>query len=171
LKAYYESVQYEDWESIAHGEKEQSIPAYQALWKAIASYQPEGNREVSCYQSALSTMKPLSDARRFRMFSRKRFLSPSVWSVLIIGAVMTVFFTYFWVENTAMQITLTVFVALFISLNLLLVRLFDNPYRHELLVKEGAFSFDSRIFAGANPTRDKTPEFKSNPDAPDPVLK
>lgn len=172
LKAYYESVQSEDWEQIARGEKEQSIPAYQALWKAIADYQPEGNREVSCYQSVLSTMKSLADARRFRMFARKRFLSPIVWTVLIVGAVMTVFFTYFfWVESTVMQITLTVFVALFISLNLLLVRLFDNPYRHELLVKEGAFSLDARVFAGANATETKTPEIKGNPDAPDPVLK
>ena len=172
LKAYYETVQAEDWEAVAQGEKEQSIPAYQALWKAIGAYQPDGNREVSCYQSVLSTMKSLADARRFRMLARKRFLSPIVWTVLIVGAVMTVFFTYFfWVESTAMQVTLTVFVALFISLNLLLVRLFDNPYRHELLVKEGAFSFDSRIFAGANPTSVKTPVFKSNPDAPDPVLK
>jgi vacuolar-type H+-ATPase subunit I/STV1 len=172
LKAYYETVQSEDWEKVAQGEKEQSIPAYQGMWRAIADYQPDGNREVSCYQSVLSTMKSLADARRFRMFARKRFLSPIVWTVLIAGAIMTVVFTYFfWVESTFMQITLTVFVALFISLNLLLVKLFDNPYRHELLVKEGAFSFNSNVFAVSESETAGDKVFKVKSDLPDPVLK
>jgi hypothetical protein len=150
LKEYYIVVQTEDWQAISQGKTEQSIPQYQALWRSIAAYEPQGNREVSCYQSILSTMKSLADARRYRMFARKRMLSPIVWIVLLAGAVMTVVFTYFfWVESSTMQIVLTVFVALFISLNLLLVRLFDNPYRRELLVKEGAFSLNPDVFAGS----------------------
>jgi hypothetical protein len=132
-------------------------------------------------------MKSLSDARRFRMFARKRALSPIVWAVLAVGAVMTVVFTYFfWVESFAMQMVLTIFVALFISLNLLLVRLFDNPYRRELLVKEGAFSYDPKVFAGSVPAgatpaaqqkievedqKQTAKELQQIKNAPDPVLK
>jgi hypothetical protein len=104
-------------------------------------------------------MKSLSDARRYRMFARKRALSKVVWTVLIVGAVLTVTFTYmFWVESRALQLILTVFVALFISLNLLLVRLFENPYRNELGIKKSSFSFNSRIFGGRKNEEDQHSE-------------
>jgi Protein of unknown function (DUF4239) len=165
LKNYYTTVQAEDWEAIASGATvEGSIPAYQALWRSIASYDPNGNREISCYNHELDTMKSLSDARRYRMFARKRALSNIVWAVLIVGAVLTITFTYmFWVESKTLQLVLTVFVALFILLNLLLVRLFENPYRQELGIKEGSFSFNPNVvFNGPqeNPSENSDPVLK-----------
>jgi hypothetical protein len=95
----------------------------------------------------LDSMKRLSDARRYRMSSRRRGLSPIVWLVLCCGAVMIILFTYFFrVDSVRTQGLLTVFVALFVSLNLLLVKLFENPYRNELLIKKGAFYFKPSVF-------------------------
>jgi hypothetical protein len=86
-------------------------------------------------------MGQLSDARRYRLLSSRRAVSPIIWAVLIAGAILTVVFTYFFtVQSYPAQITLTAFVALFISLNLLLVKLFDDPYRSEFKLKQEAFS-------------------------------
>jgi hypothetical protein len=149
IAEYYKVVLNEDWEAVSEGKKsEESIPSYQALWRAIAAYQPEGNREVSCYQTILTTMRELSDARRFRMVARRRGLSPIIWCVLFAGAALTILFTYFfWVDTATMQTVLTLFVALFIALNLLLVRLFENPYRDELMIKYGAFGLKATVFS------------------------
>jgi hypothetical protein len=152
LRDYYVVVQNQNWEDVSEGSAvEGSIPAYQSMWKAIAAYQPVGNRETSCYQTMLQTMKELSDARRFRVIARRRGLSPIIWCVLITGAALTILFTFFfWVESTITQVALTIFVALFISLNMLLVKLFENPYRSELMIKHGAFGLKASVFATGN---------------------
>jgi flagellar basal body-associated protein FliL len=148
LKWYYVVVQSEDWERIAEGrDTEASIPPYQGLWRAVAAVNPTNNRETSCYSALLDSMKRLSDARRYRMSARKRGLSIIVWLVLCVGAVMIILFTYFFrVESARTQTLLTMIVALFVSLNLLLVKLFENPYRNELLIKRGAFYFKPSVF-------------------------
>ncbi len=67
--------------------------------------------------------------------------------VLITGAVLTILFLYFfWVESLVAQIVLIAFVGLFLSLNLILIRLFDNPYRNEFGMREGAFSLNANVF-------------------------
>ena len=149
LRDYYVVVQNQNWEAVSEGSAvEGSVPAYQSMWRAIAAYQPIGNRETSCYQTILQTMKELSDARRFRVVARRRGLSPIIWCVLIVGAALTILFTFFfWVESTVTQVALTIFVALFISLNMLLVKLFENPYRSELMIKHGAFGLKASVFA------------------------
>jgi hypothetical protein len=148
LRWYYTVVQSEDWERIGNGqETEASIPAYQGLWRAVAAVNPKTNRESACYSSMLDSMKRLSDARRYRMSAKKRGLSPIVWLVLVSGAIMIILFTYFFrVDSARTQTLLTIFVALFVSLDLLLVRLFENPYRNELLIKKGSFYYKPSVF-------------------------
>jgi hypothetical protein len=162
LKDYYVSVQNEDWEAAAAGQTtEQSVPHYQAMWRAIAAYQPQTNRESACYTSILETMKSLADARRYRMVARRRMLSPIIWMVLITGCVLTILFSYFfWVDSARTQIALTFFVTIFIALNMLLVRLFENPYRSEFLVKQGAFTLKPNIL---NPTDEDVAKYKAKP--------
>jgi hypothetical protein len=162
LKDYYATVQNEDWEASAAGKvTEQSVPSYQAMWRAIAAFQPQTSRESACYSSILETMKSLADARRFRMVARRRFLSPVIWMVLITGCVLTILFSYFfWVDSARTQIALTFFVTIFIALNMLLVRLFENPYRSEFLVKQGAFTLKSEIL---NPTEEDFARHKVKP--------
>ena len=148
VRWYYTVVQSEDWEKIALGTYvEASIPAYQGLWHAVVDLEPKTNRETTCFASMIDSLKRLSDARRYRMSARKRGLSPIVWVVLCAGAVMIIMFTYFFRTDSARtQTLLTVFVSLFVTLNLLLVWLFENPYRSELQIKRGAFYFKPSIF-------------------------
>lgn len=149
LRDYYAVVQSEDWDAVSEGRiTEQSVPAYQDLWRTVTHANPQNNAENACFSSIIECMKSLSDARRYRMVAHKRLLSPIVWAVLAIGAALTIVFTYFfWIENVKIQIALTTLVAVFVSLNLLLVKLFENPYRQELLVKHGAFTFKPDILA------------------------
>jgi hypothetical protein len=141
LVYYYKLVQNEDWEALHAGAAETSTNAYLHIWRNISNYQPAGNRETATYSALLTSMNQFSDARRFRVLSAQRTVSPIIWAVLITGGVMVVIFTYFFsVAKARTQIVLTSFVALFISLNLLLVKLFDNPYRNEFKIKSQSFT-------------------------------
>jgi hypothetical protein len=142
LRNYFNEVQRENWEAVhLSATNETTTVAYQRMWGVVTEYQPVGNREVACYSSVLSSMSHLADARRFRLLSSRRAVSSLIWIVLIAGGVLTVCFTYFFtVQSIRAQIALTAFVALFISLNLLLVKLFDDPYRNDFKIRQEAFS-------------------------------
>lgn len=146
LHEFYISVKNEDWEDISKGTaREASGVPHQALWQAVSSYHPNNNFEAATYSSMLDSLKNLDDARRFRMVAKRRTVTPVVWSVLIVGAIFVIGFTYyFWVESLFVHIALTSFVAFFLSLVLFLVHIYSNPYRHELMLKESVFNNTSK---------------------------
>jgi hypothetical protein len=177
IRAYYLCVQNEDWEAIATGKaKEDSVNDYAQLWKAITAFKPHDDGEVECFSQALNSMAQFSDARRPRTLSSKRVISPLLWTVLLLGATLTIFFTYFfWIENAGIQVALTTMVALFLSLTLMLLRSYENPYRHEHFLKENTFNYKKDVFSdpsykgskAADPSKPAIPD-PSKSEAPDP---
>lgn len=145
---YATAARDQDWSSVSTGKiKEGTIPAYRALWKTINKLELAGNKQESAFSNILSTMAQLSDARRFRMVASHNGLSPILWVVLIIGEVLIVWFTYFFfVENVKAQVIMTSFVVVFLSMNLLLVFLYDNPYRSELGARNAGVTFHPEWF-------------------------
>ncbi|HEY9731184.1 MAG TPA: hypothetical protein V6C89_04695 [Drouetiella sp.] len=143
LYDYAVAARSEDWSQVSTGQiKEATIPAYRALWISINKLEVEGSKQESAYSTMLSVMAELSDARRFRMVASHNGLSPILWAVLIIGELLIVWFTYFFsVENVKAQTIMTSFVVLFLSLNLLLVFLYDNPYRTDLGARNAGVTF------------------------------
>ncbi len=133
----------QDWSRVEEGvEKEATIPAYQGLWKEVTSYVPHEDNESQCYSTMLGNIQELSEARKYRMVAARGGLSPVLWSVLIAGGAMIILFTYFFfVESFIAQAIMTVFVAVFLSLNVYLIYICQNPYRPELGAKEAGFGF------------------------------
>lgn len=133
----------QDWSRVEEGlEKEATIPAYQGLWKEVTSYVPHEDNESQCYSTMLGNIQQLSEARKYRMVAARGGLSPVLWSVLIAGGAMIILFTYFFfVESFIAQAIMTVFVAVFLSLNVYLIYICQNPYRPELGAKEAGFGF------------------------------
>ena len=133
----------QDWSRVEEGqEKEKTIPAYQGIWKVVTGYVPHEDNESQCYATMLGNIQELSEARKYRMVSARGGLSPVLWSVLIAGGAMIILFTYFFfVESFIAQAVMTVFVAVFLSLNVYLIYICQNPYRPELGAKEAGFGF------------------------------
>ncbi len=140
---YATAVVNQDWSRVEAGlEEEATKPAYQGLWKAITSYVPREDNESQCYATMLGNIQELSEARKYRMVAARGGLSPVLWWVLIAGGVMIVLFTYFFfVESFIAQAIMTMFVAIFLSLNVYLIYICQNPYRPELGAKEAGFGF------------------------------
>lgn len=148
----------QDWSAVEQGlVKEATIPHYRALWRDVTSYVPVEQNEQQCYSAMIGDLEELSDARRFRMVAARGGLSPVLWTVLITGGVMVVLFTYFFfLESLLSQVLMTAFVIVFLSLNIYLVYIYQNPYRPELGVKQAGFGYSF------------TPDwFKTTPDHPE----
>jgi hypothetical protein len=169
IHEYAVAVVKEDWSKVeSDQEKEETIPAYRRLWAEITSYNPQEANEQQCYATMLNNMEDLSAARKFRTVASKNGLSPVLWTVLLAGGVGIVLFTYFFfVENMLAQTLMTAFVTIFISMNVYIIHLCQNPYRPELGAKVAGFggSFTPNWFidrqengspqAGSNATNEK----------------
>ncbi len=140
---YAIAVTNQDWSRVEEGmEKEATIPAYQALWHDVTQYVPHEENESQCYATMLNDIQELSRARKYRMVAARGGLSSVLWSVLVAGGAMIVLFTYFFfIESFIAQAIMTMFVAVFLSLNVYLIFICQNPYRAELGVKESGFGF------------------------------
>lgn len=125
---------------------EGSVVPLRKVWQTLGSYEPVSNREQACYSTMLTTLGQLADARRYRVVSTRGGISQILWGVLIAGGVCTVLFTYFFgVENLAAHIAMTTLVSLCLSLNVMLVVLFSNPYRGDLKIHPDGFRYDQKI--------------------------
>lgn len=157
IEHFYAVAQTESWEQIAEtGIDGPGKAAYQEIWQNLMNYQPQGDKENSCYQSCLSAMQDLSDARSYRISFANHNLPPLVWWVMVIGGVLLIVFTYlFFVQSVATQLLITACVAGTIALNLFLVDTFEHPYRHNLHLQSQSFSFRPDVF------EDNKPEFTS----------
>lgn len=141
LYDYALAVKSQDWEHVEDGEeREATIASYRRLWRSVTSYEPVSNNEQQCFSTILGNLEQLSDARRFRMVSSRCGLSPVLWTVLLVGGVMVILFTYFFfVESLFSQALMTAFVVIFLALNIYLVFICQNPYRPELSAKDAGF--------------------------------
>lgn len=148
LADYVKQAIDENWEAIARGEqKEGTNDEYRKLWQAIADFDPHGGREEGAYGAMLTTMQQLSDARRFRKVTGRTGVSPVLWLILVAGGVVTIAFTYFFgVTSWRTHVAMIAFMAFFLSLNVFLIALYNNPYRADLGVKAAGFNFDPSIF-------------------------
>lgn len=145
----------QDWARVEEGEeKEGTVVPYRHLWQDVTAYEPHNDNDKECYARMLDDLEELSDARKYRMVAAKSQLSLVLWSVLIAGGVMIVLFTYFFfVESLLTQTLMTAFVAIFLSMNIYLIYVCQNPYRPELGAKEAGFgfSFNANWFKDGEP--------------------
>lgn len=133
----------QDWSKVDNGaENEATIRPYRTLWRHVTTYVPDNNADQQTYAAMIEDMQDLSEARKYRMVAGRTGLSPILWGVLITGGLLIILFTYFFfVESLLSNAIMTAFVAVFISMNVYLIYVCQNPYRHELGAKDAGFGF------------------------------
>ncbi len=145
---YADAVVNDEWQAMQDGKY--SVSAFRSvwsLWKEITTYTPETESEKALHQQLVSEICNMTQSRRTRIVSAGHGMNPLMWTVLIIGAVFTVMFTYFFgVKNLKAQILMTVLVSLTLSLNVLLVFIFGSPFAGELAIQPDSFKLDRMIF-------------------------
>lgn len=150
LQEYMVRVDEHEWNSatVDGGFDDSATQAFRQIWWTVVDYQPEGGREENAYQNILDEMQDLSDGRRYRLQKAKAGMPEVMWGVLIAGGTLTVLFTYmFEVEDAKAQILMTALVALALSLNVLLVALFSNPYKGYMRISAYPFKYDRKVMA------------------------
>jgi Protein of unknown function (DUF4239) len=85
------------------------------------------NREL--YAESLRCLNKLAEYRRLRVFSGNNTIPSVIWSVLFIGGLITVAYTYFLgVKNIRAQYLMTAALTVTITLILVLIYILDHPF-------------------------------------------
>ena len=131
LSAYAQHVVDVEWTDMAQNEFDESLHTalIHDLWRAVneAGVRAEGLDPV--YAASLQQLDALDEARRSRVLLGRDRLPEAMTLTLIIGAVVTVGFSYlFAVEEGWIQGLMTASLATLVALLLLLEYQLDTPY-------------------------------------------
>jgi hypothetical protein len=152
---YLRVMNTDEWDSISNGVfNEHAAAPFRAIWWTLDDYEPVTNKQTEAYSKMLDVMQDLTDGRRYRLQRSRTGLPSVLWGVLIAGGVLTVLFTYlFEVEDARAHVTMTALVSLALSLNLLLIALFNNPYKGHLRISNYPFQYDQAVIVRLLQTR------------------
>jgi hypothetical protein len=106
----------------------------------IARFRPVKPGEAVVQSELLRSLNSLYDARRSRMLAAKAHVTPVVWWIIILGAMLTVSSTYlFGPPNFKMHLAITGMLAASLAVVVVLIVVLDYPFRGSLHVSDEAF--------------------------------
>lgn len=141
LREYTRLVIEKEWPAHRRGEAPEDVTlVLDAIENGLMTFEPTKESEKIGHAEVLRSLDKLVDLRRLRLQSVTGGLPAALWSVVIVGAWLTVALTYlFWVENVRLHAILVGLLATFIALLVFLTAAMDNPFRGEFSVSPDAF--------------------------------
>ena len=98
-RGYARVVVGEEWETTGHGSASLDSPRawklLDQLWEAVRKTTPRTAAEQALYTQLLAEMHDISSERKLRLLAAREGIPSLMWVVLVIGAMVTVAFTYF----------------------------------------------------------------------------
>jgi hypothetical protein len=131
LEGYLTVAIAQDWPAMDAGApgSEAGARALSAAYAAAIGWQPANGREEVILGAFLDQLDALTEARRERLGLAAGVVPELVWSALVIGAVLTIAFTFFFAaESLAAQMLMSGMLALTLALSLLVVVALDRPF-------------------------------------------
>ncbi len=138
LKEYIIYVIREEWGSIDIHLKAQDL--FRRIWDAYYRIDLSSEKIALWYQASIEKLDRLMNARLSREYSSWDRLSNMMWSLLIIGALITVGFMFFFgLDDMRMQMLMTALLSGYLSFMLFLVFTLDHVFLEPEGVKPIAF--------------------------------
>lgn len=145
---YVETVIEDEWPAMKQGKvSTKAIVQVNELWNTIIDFKPTADDQKDIRQMCLDRVSELGDSRRSRLITSSHGVSTELWTVLIIGGILTLGFSYFLgLSSLIGQALMTVVIASTLALNVYLVFLFGYPLSGAYCVEPEGFIVDRIIF-------------------------
>jgi len=130
LLGYLNSVIDDEFPAMAAGrDSTRTWDAVQKIWDIYNTVQPDNPRMQIYLEQSITQLNGLCSSRRFRLFTSRGTVPPSLWGLLLVGGVMLIIFTYFFGhESIWSQAAMTAALAGVLAFSLFLIDTFDDPY-------------------------------------------
>ena len=140
---YCEAMISDEWPAMAR--QTQSATAHrliQQLWHALTTVQPRTSGEQTVMDHSLSELTGMTEHRRIRLLQSRQRLPAMLWSVLIVGGIVTVGSTcLFGVENFKLHLVQVFEISFLLSLMLVAIASINRPYQGDVHVSPEAFRY------------------------------
>ena len=148
LRKYVEYIIHEEWDIHPTQQLQIGVQSIiQDLWYSYYKIDLGNERTRIFYQQSIDKLDGLMNARLAREFSTWERLSPMMWSLLIIGALITICFMFFFgLESIRSQMLMTSLLAGYLSFMLYLVFSLDHIFKGPEGIKPTAFEQVLTIF-------------------------
>jgi hypothetical protein len=140
IRTYAESVIKDEWPLMATGRASDRVwDETTELFRTFSKLKPASPREVNIHLEILRSLNELSVDRRLRLLSSQSKVPSLMWTVLILGGVITVGFSFFLgVERDLAHLGMIGALAAMIALTLFLISAIDHPFSGDLRVEPDA---------------------------------
>lgn len=151
LARYTESAITEDWPAMARGTASRDTTrALTEAYAAALTLDPSHPRGEPILSAILDQLDQLTTARRKRLGLATGVVPGILWTVLYLGAILTIGFTFFFgTENLRAQALMSAMLALVISMSLYVVVVVDHPFTGSVSVPPEALEAVQNAFADA----------------------
>ena len=130
LDAYIHAAIEDDWPAMARGGSSRVVTvAINDLYATALAQHPTDKGAVAVLSAVLTQLDQLTEARRTRLVLAEGSVPGVVWTVLSVGAVVTVGFTFFFgTPSLRAQGLMTALLALTIFMGLLVIMSINGPF-------------------------------------------
>ncbi len=148
LRNYVEYVIQNEWggskSKTIHRETQKILDQ---IWDSYYQVELTDEKMKTWYQQSISRLDTFLNARIARQFQSGERLSDLMWAILLIGALITICFMYFFgLERIRAQIIMTALVAGYISLMLFLVYSLDHVFQGPHSIQPAAYQQILELF-------------------------
>ena len=117
------------------------------LMQSLVSFTPQTETEKLLYPIMVQESSVFWQNRQARILSADNHLPLFEWVALVAGAVIVILFTFFFgLENLKLQVIMTAFLAILVSLNFSLLLFFAYPFNGDLMIRKRAFQSTESLF-------------------------
>lgn len=141
LKDYVAHVIEQDWPAQQQGRMlNGGTLLLGQIQRTLLAYQPASSGQAVLHAEAFRTFNHLIEARRERIDAVDGGLPAVLWSVVLIGAVLSIVVTYFFhVGDQKLHLILTGILGIFIGLMVFLTAAVDHPFRGQVSVSPDSY--------------------------------
>ena len=141
LRQYVHAVVEQDWPRLRAGAMPRaSTQTLYQFKRRLFSFRPPDAELKLVHEQALVQYNDLAKVRRSRLQGSNSSLPPVLWWVIILGSVVNIMITWFFVsQRVTYQLLLTVLLAVLLGSLLFLTAAMDNPFRGEFSIGPDAF--------------------------------
>ena len=127
---YTKEITNNEWPMLASGEmSDAASEKVGTLWNSVLSVNTRSKIDENICESAFETMKNITEYRRLRMFAVRQTVPSIIWSVLLIGGILSLVCTYFFgMKNALPQYMMTACFTIIITLMLYLIYVLDHCF-------------------------------------------
>jgi len=145
--SYVQAVVEQDWPQMARGEApQQSVGINTEMWKTVISVRAASLTEQAAVDHALAELSSLNQHRLKRLLESTTRLPNVLWSVLLVGGVLTILAACtFGVESMRLHILQVFSFSLLVSLSLVAIADIHRPFQGLIHVSDDAFQRAQRI--------------------------